>query len=61
VSLWRSSRDLAELAYRHPEHRRVIEATPGADWYAGSWFVRFEELDITGDRRVPDRSEGRSR
>ncbi len=52
VSLWRSSRHLVEFAYRHPDHRRVVEETPGRRWYAEELFARFAVLTVTGDRDV---------
>jgi hypothetical protein len=52
VSLWRTQRDLVEFAYRHPDHRRVLERTPAERWYAEELFARFAVLDATGDRDV---------
>jgi hypothetical protein len=52
VSLWRTSADLLAFAYRQPEHRRVIERTPVAGWYAEELFARFAVLDATGDTGV---------
>jgi hypothetical protein len=52
VSLWRTRRDLVEFAYRHPDHRRVLERTPAERWYAEELFARFAVLDATGDRDV---------
>jgi hypothetical protein len=52
VSLWQSAHHLVEFAYRHPDHRRVIEATPERRWYAEELFARFAVLNVTGDREV---------
>src|SRR6185312_7202856 len=52
VTLWRGSADLVAFAYRQPEHRRVIERTPVAGWYAEELFARFAVLGTTGDTRV---------
>jgi hypothetical protein len=52
VSLWRSSRDLVEFAYRHPHHRDVIDRTPAQRWYAEELFARFAVLSVVGDRDV---------
>jgi hypothetical protein len=52
VSLWRNARDLVEFAYRHPYHRRAIEATLTERWYAEELFARFEVLTLRGDRTV---------
>jgi hypothetical protein len=52
VSLWRRWSDLVEFAYRHPAHRRVIEATPAQRWYAEELFARFAVMRISGDRDV---------
>jgi hypothetical protein len=49
VSLWRGSADLLAFAYRQPEHRRVVERTPVAGWYAEELFARFAVLGSTGD------------
>jgi len=52
VSLWRDSCDLIEFAYRHPEHRAAIAATPARRWYAEELFARFAVVRIAGDRDV---------
>jgi hypothetical protein len=52
VSLWRSTRDLVEFAYRHPHHRDVIDRTPALRWYAEELFARFAVLAVAGDRDV---------
>src|SRR5262245_31889738 len=52
VSLWRTERDLVEFAYRHPDHRRVIDATLRRRWYAEELFARFAVVAVTGDRDV---------
>jgi hypothetical protein len=54
VSFWRDSREMMDFAYRHPEHRRVIEKTTTGNWYAEQLFARFEVLDIVGDRHLLD-------
>jgi hypothetical protein len=51
VSLWDSDRDLVEFAYRHPDHRRVLDRTPAARWYVEDLYARFA-VDRDGDRRV---------
>jgi hypothetical protein len=53
VSVWRSADDLVEFAYRHRDHRRVIELTRNRwRWYAEDMFARFAVADIRGDRDV---------
>jgi len=52
VSLWRDGGDLVEFAYRHPEHRAAIAATPVRRWYAEELFARFAVVRIAGDRDV---------
>jgi hypothetical protein len=52
VSVWRSWGDLVEFAYRHPAHRKVIEATPAQRWYAEELFARFAVVRVSGDRDV---------
>jgi hypothetical protein len=56
ISLWRNTRDLVEFAYRHPYHRRAIEATHTERWYAEELFARFEVLSLTGDDAVLEAS-----
>ncbi|RKN50809.1 monooxygenase [Micromonospora endolithica] len=52
VSVWRDAADLVAFAYRHPEHRAAITATPTERWYAEELFARFEVRDVVGDRAV---------
>jgi len=52
VSVWRNSADLVDFAYRHPQHRATITATPVQRWYAEELFARFEVCRVTGDRTV---------
>jgi hypothetical protein len=52
VSVWRSGADLVRFAYRHPEHRAVIDRTPTEGWYAEELFARFAVRDVVGDRAV---------
>ena len=64
VSVWRRSADLVNFAYRHPEHRAVLERTPTARWYAEELFARFAVLRVVGDRTVlgwnAERGDGHS-
>ena len=48
VSIWTSAADLTQFAYRSPQHRAVIDATPGQRWYAEELFTRFAVLEATG-------------
>jgi hypothetical protein len=50
VSVWRDAADLVGFAYRQPEHRAAVTATPVRRWYAEELFARFAVLDIAGDR-----------
>jgi hypothetical protein len=52
VSVWRDSADLVGFAYRHPEHRRVIERTSTTGWYAEELFARFAVTAVVGDPAV---------
>jgi hypothetical protein len=52
ISVWRSDADLVQFAYRHPEHRRVIDRTPAERWYAEELFARFAVLGVSGDPDV---------
>lgn len=52
VSVWRTATDLVGFAYRRPEHRAVVTATPAARWYAEELFARFAVLGVEGDRTV---------
>ncbi|MGW0436807.1 monooxygenase [Micromonospora sp. NPDC003197] len=52
VSVWRNSTDLVDFAYRHPQHRAAITATPVQRWYAEELFARFEVRRVSGDRAV---------
>jgi hypothetical protein len=52
VSLWRSRSDLVEFAYRHPDHRRVIDRTPEVGWYAEELYARFAVDRVEGDPAV---------
>jgi hypothetical protein len=52
VSVWRAPADLVGFAYRRPEHRAVVTATPEARWYAEELFARFAVLGVDGDRTV---------
>jgi hypothetical protein len=52
MTLWRGSADLVEFAYRHPDHRRVIERAPTERWYAEELFARFAVVRVTGDPGV---------
>ncbi|MFK3982090.1 monooxygenase [Micromonospora sp. NPDC050397] len=54
VTVWRSSTDLLDFAYRQPEHRRAIMRTPTERWYAEELFARFEVRAVRGDRDVLD-------
>jgi hypothetical protein len=58
VSVWRSAADLTTFAYRQPEHRAVIAATPAIRWYAEDLFARFAVRDISGDKAVLGWREG---
>jgi hypothetical protein len=52
VSLWRSTVDLVEFAYRQSEHRQVINRSPTELWYAEELFARFAVVRVSGDRDV---------
>lgn len=52
VSVWRRNTDLVNFAYRHPQHRAVIDRTPVTRWYAEELFARFAIQRVTGDRTV---------
>jgi len=52
VSLWRSRRHLTEFAYRHPDHRRMIDRTPEVGWYAEELYARFAVHRVDGDPAV---------
>ena len=52
VSLWRDAHDLVEFAYRNPDHRRVVNETPGRRWYAEELSARFAVVAVTGDHDV---------
>jgi hypothetical protein len=52
VSIWRSAADIAEFAYRRPQHAAVVARTGRERWYAEELFARFAVLDVTGDRGV---------
>jgi len=58
VSVWRAPRDLVEFAYRHPDHRRVMDETPARRWYAEELFARFAVDRVSGDRSLIDWKEG---
>jgi len=62
VSVWRDRADLIGFAYRRPEHRAAVAATPVRRWYAEELFARFAVLDIVGERGVlgwVDRRDGK--
>lgn len=61
VSVWRSTADLAEFAYRHPQHRAAILRTPAQRWYVEDLFARFAVLDVMGDRKVVGWDDGGER
>ncbi|HLL66036.1 MAG TPA: monooxygenase [Micromonosporaceae bacterium] len=52
VSVWRSAADVAEFAYRQPQHAAVVTRTPVERWYAEELFARFTVLDVSGDPGV---------
>jgi hypothetical protein len=52
VSMWRCEADLAEFAYRRPEHRMAIAHMATERWYAEELFARFAVLGVVGDRAV---------
>ncbi len=52
VSVWRDPADLVGFAYRQPEHRAAVDATPERRWYAEELFARFTVLDVDGDHDV---------
>jgi hypothetical protein len=52
VSLWRSTSDLVEFAYRLSEHRQVIDRSPTELWYAEELFARFAVVRVSGNRNV---------
>jgi hypothetical protein len=52
VSVWRTTAELVDFAYRQPEHRAAIARTATARWYAEELFARFAVCEITGDRSV---------
>jgi hypothetical protein len=54
VTVWRSSTELHDFAYRQPEHRSAIMRTPTEGWYAEELFARFEVRAVRGDRSVLD-------
>jgi hypothetical protein len=58
VSVWRDPADLVGFAYRQPEHRAAVDATPVRRWYAEELFARFTVLDVDGDRDVLGWKEG---
>lgn len=47
-SVWGTSRDLADFAYRGQPHRRAIDETSQRRWYAEELFARFAVLQTTG-------------
>ena len=52
MSLWRTDQHLVEFAYRHPDHRRVLNRTPVEGWYAEELYARSAVDKAEGDRRV---------
>jgi hypothetical protein len=52
ISVWRAAADLIGFAYRQPEHRAAVTATPVRRWYAEELFARFAVLDIVGAREL---------
>jgi hypothetical protein len=52
ISVWRDTAHLVEFAYRNPDHRRVMDETPGRQWYAEELFARFAVLAVAGDHDV---------
>ena len=47
-SLWNSTRELGEFAYRRPAHADVIRRTGPERWYAEELFARFRVLSVRG-------------
>ncbi|HEU5110779.1 MAG TPA: monooxygenase [Micromonosporaceae bacterium] len=59
VSVWRTTAELVDFAYRQPQHRAAIARTATVGWYAEELFARFAVSEVTGDRSVLDwREEG---
>lgn len=50
-SLWESSRQLVDFAYRSPAHVATVQRTEPARWYAEELFARFAVLDVEGTYR----------
>lgn len=48
LSVWDSSRDLTDFAYRRAAHSGVVRRTPQARWYSEELFARFAVLDVQG-------------
>jgi hypothetical protein len=54
-SLWATSDDLTEFAYRRAAHVEVVRRTAELGWYAEELFARFAVLEVEGtfEGRVP--------
>lgn len=50
-SVWRSSRALADFAYRGGPHTEAIRRTAETGWYSEQLFARFAVLDLAGTYR----------
>jgi hypothetical protein len=59
VSVWRSPADVVRFAYRQPQHRAAVAATPVRRWYTEELFARFAVLGIDGDRAAIGWTDGR--
>ncbi|MEO9329354.1 monooxygenase [Gordonia aurantiaca] len=47
-SVWDSTKDLTDFAYRSPAHLSAVQRTEPARWYAEELFARFAVTDIGG-------------
>ena len=52
ISVWHDTAHLVEFAYRNPDHRRVVDESPGRQWYAEELFARFAVVAVAGDHDV---------
>ncbi len=48
-SIWESSEDIMQFAYKDPEHAKVVKLTRDENWYSEELFARFTILEITGN------------
>lgn len=48
ISIWKTSKDMLDYAYKNPKHREVVQLTRKLNWYKEEMFARFVPYKFEG-------------